>query len=87
MEHKLTLTEFSNLLSIVENSYDIKVDDWFIETFILFEDEDTNPIGVLVLPNENMLIFTDSPHSAAAQHGIELFEEARNITWSMLYCY
>lgn len=79
MQHSLTLKHFTNLISKVENDFNIDCDDWNIETFFAFDDI---PAGVLILPNHDTLLFTDSPYTAAASvFEIELNDEGRGITW------
>lgn len=83
--HRFTLAHLSSLVSQVEVAFNIDCDDWGIETFFLFEDEDI-PVGALALPEQMVIIFTDSPNTAAAKfYGFELVPEARDITWAMIY--
>lgn len=90
MEHKLNLIKLTNLIAKMENTFNVDCDeDWDIETYFVFEDTefaDQHKVGLLALPEHAKLIFTDAPHSAAAElYNTDLNEEGRNITWALVF--
>lgn len=86
MEHKLNLAKLTNLITKMEYVFNVDCDeDWDIETYFAFEGTD-HKVGLLALPEQSKLIFTDAPNVAAAElYDIALNEEGRNITWALVY--
>lgn len=91
MEHKLSLIKLTNLIAKMETTFNVDCDeDWDIETYFAFEGTEfegaQHKVGLLALPEHAKLIFTDAPHSAAAElYNVDLNEEGRNITWALVF--